>query len=180
MASYRHWNYVYSPSQGYYWYRPNASSDWTCYLNAPSEKRKYLLLDPSNAVTGNEAPPSDFVPIDAIHLTATTLRISPHPRMAAPPSTPVSTNFTEYLISQQDAYLVRHTYALQPTHELQAALASGSCIQVLYTGTTDGTYGWTLSADGRPQQNGHGITYGHPMSCCHAGAYGLLSALTFL
>jgi hypothetical protein len=78
-TSYRHWNYVYSPSQGYHWYQPNASSDWTCYLNAPSEKRKYLLLDPSNAVTGNKAPrPTPFpsMPPDSLQR----LFASRHPR----------------------------------------------------------------------------------------------------
>jgi hypothetical protein len=40
--------------------------------------------------------------------------------------------------------------------------------------------GWTVSAGGRAQQNGHGIAYGHPMSSFRAGAYGLLSALSFL
>jgi hypothetical protein len=179
-TSHRQWNYVHSPSQGYYWHLPNASSERTCYLNAPSEKCKYLLLDTSNAVTGNEAPPSNSVPINTIRLTATILRISQPPRMAAPPAAPVPTDLTAYLNSQLDTYLVRHIYALQPTHKLQAALASGSCIQVLYTGTTDGNYGWNVSADGRPQQNGHGIAYGQPMSSFCAGAYGLLSALTFL
>jgi hypothetical protein len=62
------WNYIYSPSQDYYWDRPNASSEWTCYLNAPSEKRKYLLLDTSNMVTGTEAPPSNSIPVNAICL----------------------------------------------------------------------------------------------------------------
>jgi hypothetical protein len=47
-------------------------------------------------------------------------------------------------------------------------------------GTTEGTYNWTLSADGQTQQNDHSLTYGHPMSSFRAGAYGLLSALTFL
>jgi hypothetical protein len=129
-------------------YRSNASSDRTCYLNAPSEKRKYLVLDTSNAVTGNEAPPSDTVPVDAIRLAATTLHFLPPSRMAAPPAAPAPTDLTAYLHSQPDAYLVRYIYALQRTHELQAALASGSCIQVLYTGTTDGNYSWTISADG--------------------------------
>jgi hypothetical protein len=100
--------------------------------------------------------------------------------MAALPAALAPTNLTAYLLSQPDAYLVQHVYALQPTHELQAALASGTCIQVLYTGTTDGNYGWTVSADGRPQHNGHGIAYGHPMSSFRTGAYGLLSAFTFL
>jgi hypothetical protein len=157
-TSHRRWNYVYSPSQDYYWYRPKANSDCT--------KRKYLLLDKSNAVTG------------AVHLTTMTLRISPPPRMAALPAIPAPSDLTGYLHSRPDASIVRIVYALQPTHELQAALASGSGIHVLYTGTTDRTYGWTVSADGRPQQKGHSIAYGH--SSFRTGAYGLLSALTFL
>jgi hypothetical protein len=83
-TSHRHWNYIYSPSQDYNWYHLNTSSTWTCYLNAPSEKHTYLLLDTSNAVTGTKAPPSNKVSVDAIRLTATTLRLSPPLGMAAP------------------------------------------------------------------------------------------------
>jgi hypothetical protein len=75
-----------------------------------------------------------------------TLHILSPPRMTALQAIPTPSNLTGYLHSRPEAYLVQNIYALQPTHRLQAALDSGSCIQVLYTGTTDGTYGWTLSA----------------------------------
>jgi hypothetical protein len=69
--------------------------------------------------------------------------------MAAPPATPSPSDLTEYLHSQPDAYLVRNIYALQPTHELQAALASApaskSSTQALQMASTAGS---SLPTDG--------------------------------
>jgi hypothetical protein len=182
--AHRHWNQLYSPTQGYCWVRDKGH--WNCYLKPTTPRQRYQILDTSEVVEEEELDAPNAIPIDLwryqdnAHVAIPQIQEEP-----TPPSVPATSleefvqqapNWTTQLFDHLQSYETQQQSVL-------SALATNQKISIYTHGTHEskkGAFVWTIQANDKVLWEGSGNARGEPMSANRAQAYGYRAAITFL